>query len=49
MKSKEQIQNRMDTLNEVIAFALLIKLDTIAIANLKSFIKILEWVISDDG
>ena len=47
MKTKEQIEDRIKTLKEVIAFASLIKIDAVAISNLKSFIKILEWVISD--
>lgn len=47
MKSIEQIQNRIDALREVIAFASLIRLDTVAVGNLKSFIGILEWVLSD--
>lgn len=47
MKDKEQIQGRIDTLKEVCAFARLIRLDTMAVDNLKSFIQILEWVLSD--
>lgn len=47
MKTKEQIEERLKTLKEVIAFAYLLKIDSVAIAYLKSFIKILEWVISD--
>ena len=48
MKTYEQIQERIDTLKELIAFALLIRLDSVAVANLKSIMEILEWVISDD-
>ena len=48
MKTREQIQYRIETLNEVITFASLIKIDSVAVANLKSFIKILEWVLEAD-
>ena len=48
MKTMEQIVARIETLEEVIAFAKLIRIETIAIQNLKSFIKILEWVIDAD-
>lgn len=48
MKDSDQIQSRIDTINDVITFAGLLKLNTVAIDNLKSFVKILEWVLSDD-
>lgn len=47
MKNRQQIQERIETVKAVIVFASLIKIDTVAVANLKSFIKILEWVLSD--
>ena len=46
MKTQDEILLRIRTLKEVITFASLIRLDTVAVANLKSFIKILEWVIA---
>ena len=48
MKTREQIHYRIETIKEVIAFASLIKIDSVAISNLKSFIKILEWVLEAD-
>lgn len=42
MKTREQIEERIETLKEVIVFAKLIRLDTVAVANLGSFINILE-------
>ena len=48
MKSFEEIENRIETIQEVITFASLIKLDITAITNLKSFIKILEWVLGEE-
>lgn len=47
MKKSEQIQERIDTIKEVIVFASLIRIDSVAVANLKTFIKILEWVLTD--
>ena len=47
MKTREQIQERIDTLDAVIKFASVIRIDSVAVSNLKSFIEILQWVISD--
>ena len=48
MKTQKQIEERIQTIKEVITFASLIKLDTTAIANLQSFNRILRWVIEDE-
>ncbi len=48
MRTEEQLHHRIEAIKEVIVFASLLKLDSIAISNLKSFIKILEWVLETD-
>ena len=48
LKTAEQVKARIESVQEVILFAKLIRLDTVAIANLESFIQILEWVLAED-
>ena len=48
MKTAEQVRARIESIQEVIIFAYLIRLDSTAVANLKSFIKILEWVLGEE-
>ena len=48
MRTEEQIHHRIEAIKEVIVLASLLRLPMISIANLESFIKILDWVLETD-